>query len=174
VNVTRSGIKEKFDIVDDVWVQPGTYDHTEAQFGLFSDGSKPVRFGIMAVAGGRFGGTRFTLSPSITYRAGDKFLAHLSAHFNQFDLPVENGQFTANLGSLRLSYSFSPKIQLQTLIQYNSTSDKLGANVRFSWLRTANSGLYLVYNQLDERGTGGLATGHEFILKYSYIFDVLR
>jgi hypothetical protein len=174
VNVTRSGIKEEFDIVEDVWVQPGTYDHAEGQFGLFSDGSKPFSFGIMAVAGGRFGGKRLSVSPSVTYRAGDKFLAQLSASYNEFDLPVENGDFTANLGSLRLSYSFSPKIQLQTLIQYNSTSEKLGANVRFSWLRSANSGLYVVYNQLDERAEVGLPPGRELLVKYSYIFDVFH
>jgi hypothetical protein len=174
VNLRRSGIKEEFDIVDDVWVQPGTYDHTEAQLGLFSDGSQAVSFGIMAVAGGRFGGNRLSVSPSVTYRASDKFLAELSASYNHFDLPVENGDFTANLGSLRLAYSFSPKVQLQTLIQYNSTSDKLGANVRFSWLRSANSGLYVVYNQLDERAADGVPTGRELIVKYSYIFDVFH
>ena len=65
-------------------------------------------------------------------------------------------------------------IQLQTLIQYNSTSEKLGANVRFSWLRSANSGLYVVYNQLDERAADGVPTGRELIVKYSYIFDVFH
>ena len=48
----------------------------------------------------------------------------------------------------------------------------MGTNIRFSWLRTANSGLYLVYNEVDERGIDALPTGREFILKYSYIFDV--
>ena len=37
----------------------------------------------------------------------------------------------------------------------------------------ANSGLYVVYNQLDEREAGAPPTGREFILKYSHIFDVL-
>ena len=27
----------------------------------------------------------------------------------------------------------------------------LGTNIRFSWLRSANSGLFLVYNEVDER-----------------------
>ncbi len=37
-----------------------------------------------------------------------------------------------------------------------------------------NSGLYLVYNEIDERADDGLPTGREFILKYSYIFDVFN
>jgi hypothetical protein len=73
-----------------------------------------------------------------------------------------------------MSYSFTPKIQLQALVQYNDTSEKLGTNIRFSWLRNANSGLYLVYNEVDERTDGALPTGREFILKYSQIFDVFN
>ena len=73
---------------------------------------------------------------------------------------------------LRLSYSFTPKIQLQSLVQYNDQTEKLGTNVRFSWLRNANSGLFLVYNEVDEQAVGGLPTGRQFILKYSHIFDV--
>ena len=94
--------------------------------------------------------------------------------YNDFDLPVPNGQFTANLARLRLSYSFSPKILLQALLQYNDLEETLGTNIRFSWLQSANSGLYLVYNEFDERGVGGLPKGREFILKYSHIFDLLN
>ena len=65
-------------------------------------------------------------------------------------------------------------MQIQALIQYNEQADTVGTNIRFSWLQTANSGLYLVYNEVDERGVGAPPTGREFILKYSYIFDVLN
>ena len=61
---------------------------------------------------------------------------------------------------------------MQALVQYNDHDDVLGTNLRFSWLRTANSGLYLVYNEIDEQGLGALPTGREFIIKYSHIFDV--
>ena len=63
-----------------------------------------------------------------------------------------------SLARLRLSYSFTPKIQIQALVQYNDASEVLGTNLRFSWLRTANSGLYLVYNEFDERFEGGSPT----------------
>jgi hypothetical protein len=65
-------------------------------------------------------------------------------------------------------------MQLQLLSQYNETNDTLGTNLRFSWLRSANSGLYLVYNEVDERGMGALPAGREFILKYSHIFDLFH
>ena len=98
----------------------------------------------------------------------------MAFNYNDFDLPVPNGQFTANLARLRLSYSFTPKMQLEALVQYNEATDELGSNIRFSWLKSASSGLYLVYNEVDERAAGAPPTGREFIVKYSHIFDVLN
>ena len=37
-----------------------------------------------------------------------------------------------------------------------------------------NAGLFIVYNEVDERGIGGLPAGREIILKYSHIFDVFN
>jgi hypothetical protein len=41
-------------------------------------------------------------------------------------------------------------------------------------LQSANTGLFLVYNEVDESGLGALPRGREFIIKYSHIFDVLK
>ena len=86
---------------------------------------------------------------------------------------MPGGEFEANLARLRLSYSFTPKILLQALVQYNELDDVLGTNLRFSWLQSANAGLFLVYNEVDERGISARPTGREIILKYSHIFDLL-
>ena len=174
VNLTESGVIEPFEIVDGVIIQPGTYKHTEGALVFFTNESKPVSFGLQAIVGGRFGGDRVIVSPSIRYRIGETFRSELSFDYNDFDLPVPNGQFTANLAKLRLSYSFTPKITLQALVQYNEIDDQIGTNIRFSWLQSANSGLFLVYNEVNERGVGALPTGREFIVKYSYIFDVFN
>ena len=80
----------------------------------------------------------------------------------------------SNLARVRLSYSFSPRILLQLLAQYNEQADTVSTNLRFSWLRSANSGLYIVYNELDERGIGAPPRGREIIVKYSHIFDVFN
>ncbi len=173
VNFTKDGVIDAFDIVDGVTIQPGTYDHSEVQFRYFTNQSKPLSFSLRATVGGKFGGDRVSLAPSIKYRIGETFRSELSLVYNKFDLPVQNGDFTANLARLRLSYSFTPNVQLQALIQYNDNADIVGTNIRFSWLRNANSGLFLVYNEVDERLEGALPTGREFILKYSHIFDLL-
>jgi len=173
-NVTRQGVIEPFEIVDGVFVPPDTYDHAELVLAYFSDQSQPLSFTVRGTAGGQFGGDRVSISSGIKYRIGEIFRSELAFNYNDFDLPVPNGQFTANLARLRLSYSFTPKIQLEALVQYNEATDELGSNIRFSWLQSASSGLYLVYNEVDERAAGAPPTGHEFIVKYSHIFDVLN
>ena len=173
VNFTKDGVIEAFEIVDGVTIQPGTYDHAEVQINYFTNQSKPLSFNLRTVAGGKFGGDRLSVQPSIKYRIGETFRSELALVYNDFDLPLPNGDFTANLARLRLSYSFTPSVQLQALIQYNDNADTIGTNVRFSWLRNANSGLFLVYNEVDERFVGAPATGRAFILKFSHIFDLL-
>jgi hypothetical protein len=174
VNFTREGVKEPFDIVDGVTIQPGTYDHAEAMLQYLGDRSAPLNFSLRAIIGGRFGGDRVSLTPTLRYRIGEKFSTELTYIYNDFDLPIEGGQFTANLARLRLSYSFTPKILVQLLSQYNEQADTFSNNLRFSWLQSANAGLFIVYNEIDERGIGAPPRGREFIIKYSRIFDVFN
>ena len=174
VNFTYEGVKEPFEIIDDVTILPGTYEHAEGQIVFWTDQSAPFSFNLRTTFGGRFGGDRVSVGPGIAYRIGETFSSELSVNYNSFDLPVENGDFDANLASLRLSYSFTPKILLQALVQYNDVDEVLAMNLRFSMLESANSGLFIVYNEIDERYPGAPPKGREIIIKYSHIFDVLN
>jgi hypothetical protein len=174
VNVTTEGLRERFEIVPGTFVEAGTYNHEEVQLVYMGDASQPLSFEFRPTFGGRFGGDRMTLDAALRYRIGDKFSSQFSYVHNDFDLPVENGDFTADLWRLRLSYSFSPSMLLQMLMQYNEVADVTSTNLRFSWLQSANTGLYFVYNEVDESGFGALPRGREFVIKYSRIFDLLR
>jgi len=115
------------------------------------------------------------LTPNLRVRIGDTFNAELEWSYNDIDLP--EGAFQTNLGRLRLSYGFSTLINLQALIQYNDRADIWAANLRFAWLRTANSGLYVVYNQnqdINNRGFGWTRKDRSLIVKYTYLFDLLK
>ena len=79
---------------------------------------------------------------------------------------IQNGQ-SANR---EVFVSYLPKL----LSQYNEQADTFSNNVRFSWLQSANAGLFIVYNEIDERGIGAPPRGREFIIKYSRIFDVFN
>ena len=172
MNVTTQGVKEAFDIVDGVTIQPGTYDHKEAQIVFNTNRAAPLSFAVRNYIGGRFGGDRKSIEPTVRYRAGENFTSELSVKHNNYDLPV--GSFVTNLTKLRLSYSFTPKMLLQALFQHNSGDDTLSTNLRFSWLQTATSGLYVIYKEFDDSSIGALPKSKEFSIKYSYMFDALK
>lgn len=173
-NLTHEGVQEAFEINSGTFVQPGEYDHKEVQLVYNTDQAKPVSFESRLVRGGFFGGDRERLTTTLSVRVGDRFSSALDWNYNNIDLPVANGDFEVNVGQLRLSYSFSPKILLQALVQYDDRSDLVATNLRFSWLQSANAGLYLVYNEVDDDSiVGPMEKRREFALKYSRIIDLL-
>lgn len=174
VNFVKDGLQEPFEIVDDVFVPAGTYSGPEAQISFNTDLSKPLSFQTRLNAGEKFGGDRLRFTPTVAFRIGETFSSELSVVYTDFDLPVPGGDFSVALTRLRLSYSFSPKALLQAVIQYNDANETLSTNLRFSLLRTANSGLYVVYNEFDEQVPGALPADRQFVIKYNYLFDVLN
>lgn len=173
VNFIHEGVLEPFEIVDGVTVPVGDYDDSEVQVVLITNQAAPLSLDMTTRVGGLFGGDRIRVTPTIRFRLGDTFSSELSVDYNDVELPVPNGDFTVTLSRLRLSYSFTPKVLLQALLQYNDHDEVLAANFRFSWLQSANAGFFLVYNEVDEQGLGMLPRGRELIVKYSRIFDLL-
>ncbi len=169
VNFLHEGVIEPFDIVPGVTVQPGSYDDHEAQLVLQTDESAPLSFSITAKIGGLFGGDRTELRPTLRYRIGETFNSELSWIHNDVDL--DGGDFRIGIGRLRLTYSFTPKMSLQALVQYDERRDILSTNLRFAWLQSADTGLYVVYNEVDDDLFR--EPRREFIIKYSHILDLM-
>jgi len=174
VNYLKDGLQDPFEIIDGVFVPAGIYSGHEAQIRGNTNRGAPLSFEFQANIGKRFGGDRVVLKPSVNFRIGETFSTELTYDYNKFDLPIMGGDFDVGLTRLRLSYSFTPQMLLQALIQYNDRQEVLSTNVRFSLLRTANSGLFVVYNEFDEQYSGAPPTGREIIIKYNYLFDVFK
>lgn len=172
VNFTHEGVRHAFPIAGNL-VPAGSYDNAEINIG--GSGPQTGRFGVGGgvVAGGFYSGERLGLFPFVSYRRDEKLTASASWNYNAIDLPGEAGRFDVNLVRVSLSWSFTPKVTLRALLQYNDADDVLAGNVRFAWQRSANAGLYLVYNEVDDRSTAPLRSRREIVLKYSHIFDVL-
>jgi len=168
-------VKEPFDIVRGVTVPVGEYEHEEVSFRMNTNPGAPLSFGLRGNIGGFFGGDRVNLEPTLSFRSGDKFTSELSWINSDIDLPVPGGDFDVNLARLRLSYSFTPRILLQALVQYNERDDVIATNLRFAWLQSANAGLYLVYNEVDQSGLGApRRDAQQFIIKYSRILNIFN
>jgi hypothetical protein len=81
------------------------------------------------------------------------------------------GDFVASIFAARLTYSFKPRINLQSFIQYNSEADLWSLNIRFNLLEQANTGLFIVYNDIYTRGN---VRSRGLTVKYTHVFDLLH
>jgi hypothetical protein len=175
VNLTREGVVAPFIIYPGVAVPPGTYDHTEAQLSLTSNEGAPVSGRLQVNAGGFFGGERLRLNPQLRVRVGDSLNTEVSWDRNDVDLPW--GQFVTNLARARVSYSFSPRLFVQGLVQYNDRANLWSSNIRFGWLQQANTGLFVVYTDsqpIDDLSLGPRIADRSLIVKFSQMFDALN
>ena len=83
------------------------------------------------------------------------------------------GSFVTNLMATRVSYSFTPRIYTQALLQYNDRQDIWSTNLRFGWLQSANSGFFIVLNDTQDLLDQSTRTfGRSLVVKYSHLFDV--
>ena len=173
MNLTKEGVLEPFQIFPGVIVPVGTYDHAEAQLVFQSNQGAPVSFQVRSNIGGFFGGDRVQAGPQLNMRVGETFNAQVAWDWNDIDLP--GGAFVTNLGRLRVNYSFTTRMFLQALVQYNDRADLWSSNIRFAILSDANTGLFIVYN--DTQGIGDFrptGAGRTLTIKYSQLFDVLN
>ena len=172
-NLVKEGVLEAFEISDSVFVPAGTYNDQEIQIMIMTNSAKPISFSSMNRIGGFFGGDRINVTPTIRFRYKDRITSEFSSNFNKVKLP--GGNFTTNLLRARLTFAFTPKMYIQSLFQYNNQSDQWSMNWRFIWQQSAATGLYLVYNQTqDYDGIPIESSTKSFVVKYSYLFDVLN
>jgi hypothetical protein len=151
LNFTREGLKEPFEISPGVVVPPGTYDNFEWGFAYNSNLSAPLRVEGRIDIGGFYDGFRKGGSATVSGRISDPFVASLRVQY--YDVDLDGGDFQTAVVGLRTSYSFTPRIYLQSLVQYNDQTRNLSSNIRFGWLNTAGTGLFLVYNDLEHVGS---------------------
>lgn len=173
MNVTKERVFTPFEIYPGITVPPGNYDHTEMQLALWTDKGEPVSANLDFIKGGFFGGTRRQYGPSVNIKAGDKLTTSLALSRNNIDLP--GGSFITNVFRTRLSYSFTPRMFVQGLVQYNDRADLWSSNLRFGLLSQANTGLFVVFN--DTQGLHDVlprGAGRSVVVKYSRLIDVLN
>jgi Domain of unknown function (DUF5916) len=148
VNVEHQGLKQPFAIASTVTLPVGSYDYTSFGFDLTTDPSAPFSLLLRADVGGFYNGTRRGGSVTLGARRGSSLNTSLLIEYN--DVRLDQGNFTRTLIEPRIAYFFTPRIMLQTLVQYSNQARVWTANARFGWLSTAGTGLFIVYNEGQE------------------------
>ena len=105
-------------------------------------------------------GSRLNPSPQLSFEP--------SYTANWVDLV--QGSFTTHLLGTRVTYTMTPLIFTSALVQYNSSTNGLSANVRLRWEYQPGSELFVVYN--EERNT--LGRGFPDLLNRALVVKVSR
>ena len=171
INFTAERVLNEFNI-GDVPVTTGYYNNEELQLVLITNPNNALSFNTRTIIGGYFGGDRIANSGTVNYRIGDKFNSSLVFSHNIIDLPT--GDLTAFVGGLRLAYSFTPRMFLQSLIQHNNVSNITSANIRFGWLQNANTGLFVVVNVVKDDDMLDMINNQTITVKYTHRFDLIK
>ncbi len=179
LNVYGEGLTAPFDIAiagsDTVRLPVGGYRYTSLGFDLTTNPSAPVVVVGRLDVGGFYNGTRYGGSTTITVHRGSSLTTALVVEYNNVHL--KEGNFVRALAGLRFGYFFTSRIFLQSLFQYNNQAQAFSANVRFGWLNTGNTGLFVVLNDAEE--ANGLfawqrPTTRSFVVKFSRQFGTGR
>ena len=148
VNYTRSRefLERAFLIARNVVIPVGAYSFQDVQVS-FTLGQQRSFSGRLSVQHGSFFSGDKT---SVGFSQGrlevtPRLSVEPSVSYNRVDLP--EGSFTTKLVTARTTLTPTPLMFVSALLQYNSSNDSLGANLRFRWEYQPGSELFVVYNE---------------------------
>ena len=163
-----------------VVIPPGFYAWNQWTVDYFGNPSAPFWVSGSYTWGNFYDGDLNRFNVSANARVGAKIQASVS--WRRDDVKLPGGDFTTDLIPVRFNYSFTPLMNIQALVQYNSQSADVSSNIRFAMLSRSGTGLFLVYN--DQRNTTNFTRidpdtgfiipdliGRSFVVKYTYLFD---
>jgi len=147
-NIFHEGLREPFRIASDVTLPAGNYNWGSLGLDWDTDPSAPFSFVSRGEFGPFYNGTRYGETVTFTYRRGASITTSLVVDYQ--DVSLDQGDFTRSLLGLKVGYFFTPRVFLQTLMQYNNQARAWTANARFAWLSAAGTGLFVVFNEGQE------------------------
>jgi hypothetical protein len=169
-NRFREFVDVPFEIQTDVIVPVAVYDESDWKIDFKTDKSRNLSFEAGYKQGGFYGGKSRILELCCGFRPLPNLTGEVDLVYNDIDLP--QGAFVNHLLLTRLVYTFTTRLYLMSLVQWNSETDSVDVNLRLNFIYRPGSSLYLVYN--ENRWVKGMPYGVEgrsLALKMNYLFN---
>jgi len=162
---------ESFQISSKVAIPDGGYNFQDMYVSYAMGQQRKVSGAVFFQRGQFFDGDMTALG----YRRGrveltPQFSLEPLFSINRINLP--QGHFTAALVTTRATYTFTPRMFVGGLVQYNSSSDTMSTNVRFRWEYQPGSELFVVYNDQRDTSLRGrpMLESRAFVIKFTRLF----
>ena len=150
VSDTFEFLERPFPIAPGVTILVGGYDFQDVSVSYTVGQTRRLHGNISVQHGTFFSGEKTTVGFSRgRFKVTPKVSVEPSLSLNWVDLP--EGSFRTELIQSRIVYTPTPRMFFTGFLQYNSSNDTIGANLRFRWEYQPGSELFVVYT--DERDT---------------------
>ncbi len=164
------GLQEEFQIADDVVLPVGGYSFRDVRTEYELGPQRRVAGRLIFSRGSFFSGTR----TEVGYQGRIVILPQLAIEprISVNDVHLPQGPFTTTLVSTRTSFSFSPRMFLAVLLQFNSSDDAFDSNIRFRWEYEPGSDIFVVYSDGRDTGFEGFPRlqNRSFVVKFTRLF----
>jgi len=139
-----------FNIRPNVRIPVGAYNMDEWMFTYNTSPGKKFFQRVTWQPNDFYGGTRRSLSYAVGARASSRLSSELQ--YNRNDVKMPWGDVLVNVATLRVDYTFSPRMTIRSLTQYNTSTNEISNNIRFNLIHRPGSDLFVVYNDLRQTG----------------------
>ena len=160
-------LEEPFEIRDGQEIEIGDYAFNEFSASYSSDRSKAISGNARLSSGGFFDGDRDAYELGV--RLQPNYRLRIEGTWSHNDIMLPTGGFSTELMRSRVFYSFSTRMFLNALIQYNGSAQEIVSNIRFNFIYKPLSDFFLVYN--ERRSSTGEILDRALIAKVTYVFD---
>jgi hypothetical protein len=161
-----------FRIRPDVTIPVGAYSMHEWYFTVNTSPGRRLYERVTVSPVQFYGGTRLNLAAAAGIRASSRLSAEMQ--YNRNDVKMPWGDFLVNLTTVRVDYTFSPRMTIRSLTQYNTSTHEVSNNVRFNFIYRPGSDIYVVYNDLSQTGLPADIFGkkdRQLVVKATYLLQ---
>ena len=163
---TFERLTEEDDVLDEI-LSVGDYNFVENSAFFSSDPSRMFSGLVRYGSGSFYNGHRDSYTVGTTFSPNAQVGVDLT--WSHSDLSFPTSDFSTDLVTTRVAYSFTTNMFLNALVQYSSREGDIASNVRFNLIHKPLSDLFLVYN--ERRSPSGEIVDRAVIAKLTYLFD---
>jgi hypothetical protein len=146
---------------------PGGYQWTEWRWMISSNASRPVSLSLNATTGGLWSGRQNSVNTTLTLRPTYRMRVSTGVQSTNARLDRPAQKFSATVWTGRANYSFSTRMFLDALAQYDAAIRQFNTNVRFNVIHHPLSDLFIVYNEQRFTTPDAPTTGRSLVVKFT-------
>ncbi len=168
MNASETVVDEAFELSDGVDVPPGRYRNDHVGWFASTSQARVLSVGSQGMITRFYDGSLVSVAATLTAAPSPKVSFSLGYSRSKVDVP--NGNFTADISTLRATYSFSTQMSTNVLVQYNSLDRAFSTNVRFNYIHRPGSDLFIVFT--ENRGDDDRAwnlSDRGLVMKITYL-----